>query len=150
MNRPPLGVAELLGVTVTAGGQGLELAESPGLSLEEQTARPRHLERQEGTGAAEVDQVQPIRPQARRQGQIEGIKIGRAIAPDSEIHVAPGSQPPLDRRTEQDEELEFRQRPGNISEALDNKFLRDGRLHAATLSEPSGGVKEELAARRSR
>ena len=68
----------------------------------------------------------------------------RREAKDWNWRKIPGPCPPLDRRTEEDEELELRHRPRKISESLGDKLWCDDRLHAATLSEPSKGVKEGM------
>jgi hypothetical protein len=63
-------LTQLFGIAVAACGQGLELAEGPGSSLEKEVARPRHREGEKRSGIAEVHQVQAIRADAGGYGEI--------------------------------------------------------------------------------
>lgn len=146
MDRPPLGGAKFLGIAVTTGSQGLELAEGSGRSLEEKRACPRHLESKQRPSPVEVDEIQTVGPEAGSNSQIEGVEIGRAVAPDREINIASRSCPPLDRRTEENKKLEIRHRPRKIGELSGDKLLDVSRLHAVTLSDPSYGVKKGMPA----
>ena len=142
MDCAALSVAQLRRITVPPRGQRLKLAERSGLPLEEKPARSCHLERQQRTGAAEVDQIQTVGPEARSNRQIERIRIGRTVASHRQIDVALRSQPPLDRRTEENKKLQLRHRCRKISETLTDQLRRKHRRHAATLSERSEGVKD--------
>lgn len=120
----------------------MKLAECSGLPLEEQTTGAGHLERQERPGAAEVNQIHAIGPEAGSDGQIERIQISRAVALNGEINVARRRAPPLDRRPEEHEELNVRQRLRKVGELPGSDLRVHAYPHAGNLSDPPRGVKE--------
>jgi hypothetical protein len=83
-----LGSSDFIGIAVPARSQGLELAERSGIPLVEQAAGPRHPERQQGAGQAKINEIQSVGPKPRSNHQIQGIEVGRAVAPQREVDVA--------------------------------------------------------------
>ena len=135
MDRPPAGATELVGIAVPPRSEGLKFPERSGFSLEERPARARHGHPQEGTGAAEVGQVQTIGSEPRGEGQIEGVEVGGPVALHRQIDVALRSRPVSGERTEQDEKPEIRHHLGNIGQALSDERGNDSGGHAVTVSE---------------
>jgi len=80
VDRSPPGATELVGVAVSARRQRLKRTERSRFSLKERTACARHGHPQEGTGAAEVDQVQAIGSKPRGEDQIQGVEVGGPVA----------------------------------------------------------------------
>src|SRR5712691_734777 len=100
LNGALLSPPQLGGVAVSPGSERLELPKRSGSRLVEQATGPRHLHREEGTDAAQVDQVQPVGAEGRREDAMKGVEIRGARPPHCDVHVALGSSSALRRRSE--------------------------------------------------
>src|SRR5712691_11002004 len=100
MDGELLRTTQLGGVAVSPGSERLELPKRSGSRLVEQATGPRHLHREEGTDAAQVDQVQPVGAEGRREEAMESVEIRGARAAHGDVHVALGSSSALRRRSE--------------------------------------------------
>jgi len=136
------GSTQPLRIAVAACGQGLELAEGPGSSLEKQVARLRHREGKKRSGPAEVHQVQAIRTDAGGNGEIQRVVICGAVAQDGKVNIASHSRLPPDARPEEHQELEIRCACSKAGELLGHEFCVHGSRHDATVSEWLPGVKK--------
>lgn len=139
LNRAALGAPQLGGVAVSPRGERLELPKRSRPRLVEEATGPRYRHREEGAGAAQVDQVQVLAAEGRREDTIEGVEIRRAYAAYGDVHVAPGSSSALRRRSEQYDELEVGHGlPHTLKTA--GQLLGSRGVHAVTVGRRQDGV----------
>jgi hypothetical protein len=142
VDRPSAGATELVGIAIPSRRQGLKFPERSRLSLEEQTAGARNGHLQQGTGPADVDQVQSIGSKPRRHCQIESIEVGRPGALHSQIDIALRSRPIAGNRTEQNKKPKIRHHAREIGQTLSDELGGDGGGHVATVWERCEGGQD--------
>ena len=142
LDRASLSLPQLLGVGISAGGEGPEPSEEAGGFLEKEQAGTGHLEREEGTRAPEVDKVQPIAAEPGRQDKVEGIEVCRTFAENGKVEIALRPGPALRGGAEQDEQLEIWHRFRHAFKTLAKRLRGKDHAHTATLAAGSSPVKE--------
>lgn len=99
--------AKLRGVGVPHGRPRLELVKSSGLAFEEHVTRARDLERQQGIRPTQIDEIEAIGAELRRQHPIPHIQIGRVPTLNADVEITPSPRPTLRPRAEEDHQVEI-------------------------------------------